>query len=246
MRILNSGALIGTVRRSCQPLMFNYIDGFIKKKAIFNGSIVNNFIRRGAGIISTSTSKNGLIFIGGLIPPWRTKKLKRLKKNLVYFAKMPGGQMTNIKRHSFFFRRMRRKKKNKLVPDAVVTLDQSSTKTHTISVAQQLRIPAISVINSDLSPNRASYPIPSSNNTIANRTSCAIYFLTATLKGRVLGAIHKSQHMYSKLNMHERKKKWKALLKKIHTEKKGVKFLKVKVKRKLRKKLKKNDKTRFK
>lgn len=102
MRIINSGALIGTVRRSCQPLMFSYISNFSQKKAVFNSGKVHNLIRKGAGMVEGATRHRGVTFFTGIIHRRRIKRIKSLKKRTIFLLRSPGGRLTNIRRQFLF------------------------------------------------------------------------------------------------------------------------------------------------
>lgn len=162
------------------------------KKVLFVGTK-----RQAAGIIAQEASRCGAFYVnqrwlGGMLTNWETiktrverlKELERLKENGA-MARRPkkeaavlGRELEKLQKYLGGIKLMRR------LPDIVVIVDQRR-EYNAIMECQKLRIPIISMLDTNCDPALADFPIPANDDAIRS---------VKLIVGKLANAIYEGRH----------------------------------------------------
>jgi ribosomal protein S2 len=178
---ITSGSFQGHLKCVQHPRMFSYIYGFRNKVSMFDLNENLFFVKEAMLFLMNSSIKRASIFIGGL-PPGLADALQ-FSSILISFlnCRWKGGSLTNYKHFKKFFK----VSENNIVkfPQISVLLYVDSYLVMSLEENNILRIPCLTITDSDMDVLQMVFPLFGNNDKI----STLLFFLALSLHSKLIG-----------------------------------------------------------
>ena len=172
-------AHIGNHRYNWNPETERFAIGYRNSTMIFNLSLTNFYFNRALGFVEKLSKKFGRIFIYGLNEKNDRQLVKRFTRSgqVVCTTNWKGGFVSNAKLFGKTIKNTRKKF------SAALSLRYDYQNYSFPLECKNLKIPSICIVDSDVSPENFSYPIPINSKSHGGAEILSFYFLSKVFNG---------------------------------------------------------------
>jgi ribosomal protein S2 len=178
---ITSGSLQGHLKSVQHPRMFSYIYGFRNKVSMFDLNENLFFVKEAMLFLMNSSIKRSSVFIGGL-PAGLADALQFSNIEISFInCRWKGGSLTNYKHFKKFFK----ESENNIIkfPQISVLLYVESYLIMSLEENNILRIPCLTITDSDMDVLQMVFPLFGNNDKI----STLLFFLALSLHSKLMG-----------------------------------------------------------
>jgi small subunit ribosomal protein S2 len=176
VELLNKGVHIGHSKRLSTYLFDRYLVGYRHGVALIDLQQSAFMLRRALAFVTEVVSKRGtVLFVDRLMK----KRTRMFYGHLFVKRGWITGGLTNMSALSNNFN----ERTSNFLPSAIVLLSEDKNKYYLFNEARKLGIPSVGIIDSNMSPGLATFPIAGNNDTVGSVKLYLALFRRAVLWG---------------------------------------------------------------